>query len=98
MEFLFNIPLIRYIMKKRDMKKAKEELLKMLTELSDDGLEYVWRPIAYAYYWTDEHGIELMSKDDMMRINLVCAVAHEPPEVVDRLAHYRACLTNRERR
>lgn len=90
MEFLFNIPIIRYIIKQRDMKRAKVELMKMLSELSDDALQYVWRPIAYAYYWTDEHGIELLTEDDVNRLNLICVVTHESPEYVNRLVRCRA--------
>ena len=70
----------------------------MLSELSDKALAYVWRPIAYAYNWTDGHGTESLSKDDVWRMSLVCAVAHVSPEVIDRIADYRAFLERKERR
>ncbi len=98
MEYFFNIPLIRYIIKQRDMKRAKAELMKMLSELSNDALKYVWRPIAYAYYWTDEHGEELMTDDDVRRMNLICVVAHESPGYVDKLVRARGWLDGCRRR
>lgn len=78
--------------------RAREELMEMLSELSDRALAYVWRPIAYAYNWTDGHGMESLSQDDLWRMNLVCAVAYGSPEAIDRLADYRAFLERAERR
>lgn len=80
----------------KSIELAREELMEMLSELSDRALEYVWRPIAYAYNWTDDHGMELLSQDDLWRMSLVCAVAHGSPETVDRLADYRAFLEHKE--
>ena len=78
--------------------RAREELMEMLSELSDKALAYVWRPIAYAYNWADENGVELLSEDDVWRMTLVCAVAYGSPETIDRLSSYRAILERNERR
>lgn len=72
--------------------------MEMLSELSDKALAYVWRPIAYAYNWADENGVELLSEDDVWRMTLVCAVAYGSPETIDRLSSYRAILERNERR
>ena len=82
----------------KSIARAREERMEMLSELSDKALAYVWRPIAYAYNWTDGHDTESLSKDDVWRMNLVCAVAHGSPEVIDRIADYRAFLERKERR
>ena len=89
MEFLINIPLIQYLLKKHDMKKAKAELMKMLDSLSDEALRYVWRPIAYAYYMTDEHGVDLLTPEDMNRFGLIASAANDPGAVINALTRER---------
>lgn len=72
------------IMHQRDMFRARVELMKMLTELSDDALKYVWRPIAYAWHYTDGNDPDVMADDDLNRMCLVGAVAHESQGVIYR--------------
>ena len=72
------------IMRQRDMFRARVELMRMLTELSDDALKYVWRPIAYAWHYTDGNDPDVMTDDDVNRMYLVRAVAHDNPYVVSR--------------
>lgn len=75
------------IIRKRDMYRARVELMKMLTELSDDAIEYVWRPIAYAWHYTDFNDPDVMTEEDLDRMCLVGAVAHGSQTVI-----YRSCL------
>lgn len=87
MEFFIDIPLIRYLIRQRNMKKAKEELMKMLADLSDNALQYVWRPIAYAYYMTDDHGIDLLTDEDVNRFGLIISAALGSKAEVEYLSH-----------
>ena len=59
------MPSLEKIMQQRDTLRARMELVRMLTELSDGALEYVWRPIAYAYCLTDEHNVDVMTPEDI---------------------------------
>ncbi len=47
-----------------DPSRTRVSLIQMLTELSEDALKYVWRPIAYAYYWVDECNQNLLTDVD----------------------------------
>lgn len=96
MKYFSDIPLIQYYVKQRDMCRARVELMKILAELSDEALEYVWRPIVYAYYWTDGHDQVILSEDDRERMLLICVVAHESPEFVNKLSRYRLFLYNQK--
>ena len=78
------------ILQERDIFRARVELMRMLTELSDEALEYVWRPIAYAYYHTDNHDNNVLSDEDVHRILLVISVANDPAEIVQTVACCRA--------
>ena len=64
------------VMQQRDMFRCRVELMRMFTELSDEALAYVWRPIAYAYFHTDEHNPEVLTSDDMKRMGLIRMTAH----------------------
>lgn len=83
---------IEKIINQRDMFRARVELIRMLTELSDDALKYVWRPISYAYYWTDAHDHSAITEDDINRIHLVGVVANGSLQVVDYLNSCRLSL------
>ena len=71
----------------KELNKAPERtrLAQILSELSDEALAYVWRPIVYAYLWTDGHGHDRITDDDMRRINLYEMIAYGSPEAVKRL-------------
>lgn len=86
------------IMQKRNMLHARVELMRLLTELSDDALEYVWRPIAYAYYWTDGHDMNILSEDDIKRFHLIVAAAYESSETVRVMDIFRLGLSGAERK
>ena len=64
---------------------ARSILVKILSALSDEALDYVWRPIMYAYLWTDCHGHDRLTDDDMHRIHISCLTTNGSPAVVERL-------------
>lgn len=68
-----------------NMKTARSFLSKILSELSDEALEYVYRPIMYAYLWTDFHDHDRLTDDDMHRIHLSGMIAHSSPKAVERM-------------
>ena len=74
---------------KEETTTARSTLVKILSELSDDALVYVWRPIMYAYLWTDGHGHDKLTDDDMRRISLSGIIANGSPEVVEQLDKWR---------
>ncbi len=65
-----------------DPSRARVSLIRMLTELSEDALDYVWRPIVYAYNWVDAHDMNSMTKDDDNRLGLLVDMTYGPSEVV----------------
>lgn len=83
-------------MYRKDICRARQELLEMLSELSDDVLVYVWRPIAYAYYWSDAHNQEILTDEDINRLELVGDVAHAKSERIAALAAYSTKLFQEE--
>ena len=66
------------------MEKARITLTKMLLNLSDDALEYVWRPIIYAYY-TDQRDPDRLTDDDVKRLSLIRVATHSGEKLVSRL-------------
>lgn len=87
------------IIHQRDMFQAKVELMKMLTELSDDALKYVWRPIAYAWYYADSNNPDALTDDDLGRIVLLGSIANDNPYVVSRTCvWHKAVLANEPNR
>lgn len=76
---------------------SRAELARMLSELSTaDALEYVWRPIVYAYYLTDCRDPDRLSDDDFMRAGLIGAAAHGSPDLVSSLDSWRRFVANLE--
>lgn len=75
-----------------EIQKARTTLAKMLLDLSDEALEYVWRPIIYAYYYTDIRDPDRLTDDDSKRLALIIAVAHESPNVINRLEQLNRVL------
>lgn len=68
-----------------NIKTARSLLSKILSELSDEALEYVYRPIMYAYLWTDGRGHDQLTDDDMHRIQLYAAASPQVLKVLDML-------------
>lgn len=71
---------------------TRPELLRMLTELSDEALAYVWRPIVYACYHTDGRDGDRLTDEDAMRMSLIGAAAHESAEFVKRVSMFATAL------
>jgi len=63
-----------------DFSRTRETLSQMLNELSDEALEYVCRPIWCAYQWTDEHDMDALTEDDVLRFRLIGIAAHDTSE------------------
>lgn len=70
---------------KEEMLETRLNLTKMLLALSDDALEYVWRPIIYAYYYTDQRDPDRLTDDDAKRLSLIGVAAHRGEKLVSRL-------------
>lgn len=75
--------------KKEEATTARSTLQKTLSALSDEALVYVYRPIMYAYLWTDGHGHDRLTDDDMRRLHLSGMIAHGSPAAVERLDKWR---------
>lgn len=67
-------------------KYSREKLLDVLSKLNDDSLKYVWRPIMYAYLWTEQADPDSLTDDDMERIELYGAIANAPADDVKQAA------------
>ncbi len=79
-----------------DPSRARIELLRMLSELSAEALEYVWRPIVYAYYWTDDRNQALLTDDDRNRFSLISVAEYGSPKLVSRLNDWRRAIQHTE--
>lgn len=77
---------------KKEKAAARSILVKILSELSDEALVYVWRPIMYAYLWTDGHGQNRLTDDDMYRLHLSGMIANGSPAAVERLDKWRRAV------
>lgn len=84
------MPSLEKITQQRDTLRARMELVRMLTELSNDAMKLVWRPITYAYYFTDNHGADTLNDDDLDRLGLIASAATDPTEVTHEVSLYRA--------
>ena len=80
------------------MQAARITLTKMLLALSDDALEYVWRPIIYAYYYTDQRDPDRLTEEDAIRLSIIGAAAHDNYEMIDMLSRFHTSLWNTERK
>lgn len=70
---------------REEISAARSTLLNILAGLSGDALAYVWRPIMYAYLWTDEHDPDRLTPDDLCRLRLSVAIANSSPGEVAQL-------------
>ena len=77
---------------KEEAAAARSTLVKILSALSDEALAYVWRPIMYAYLWTDGHGQNRLTDDDMRRLHLSGMIANGSPAAVERLDKWRRAV------
>lgn len=75
-----------------ETEQARSTLIKTLSALSIEALAYVWRPIMYAYLWTDGHGHDRLTDDDMNRLHLSGMIAHGSPAAVEHLDKWRMAV------
>ena len=61
---------------------SREELARMVLELSDEALAYVRLPILGAYYYTDVRDHDRVTDEDVERYSLIGAVAHDSLNLV----------------
>lgn len=78
--------------KKEESTTDRSTLQKILSALSDEALVYVWRPIMYAYLWTDGHDHDRLTDDDMRRMHLSWMIANGSPAAVERLDKWRKAV------
>ncbi len=71
-----------------DPSRARVSLIRMLSELTDESLQYLLRPITYAYNWADAHDMDSMTEDDDNRFGLLVDIAYGPSEVVSLINHF----------
>lgn len=77
---------------REEIATARSILEKTLSALSDEALVYVYRPIMYAYLWTDGHSQNRLTDDDMRRLHLSGMIANGSPEAVKRLDKWRVAV------
>lgn len=65
---------------------SREKLMDVLSKLNDNSLKYIWRPIMYAYLWTEQADPDSLTDDDMERIKLYIAIANGPDDDVKQAA------------
>ncbi len=78
-----------------DPSRARAGLMRMLSELSEDALKYVWRPIVYSYFVTDDHNPDALSAEDSERFSLICSAANDSLELVRSINDLRIALKHR---
>ena len=83
---------------KEETTAARSTLIKILSALSDEALAYVWRPIMYAYLWTDAHDHDRLTDDDMHRIHLSGIIAHGSPKAVESMDKWCLAVEHDEMR
>ncbi len=79
-----------------DPSRARDDLMRMLSDLSVDALELVWRPIVYAYYLTDDNNPNAISDEDANSFELIGAAVHGSSEFVSRLNGWMRALQSVE--
>lgn len=83
---------------REEMATARSILMKTLSKLSDEALVYVYRPIMYAYLWTDGNGHDRLTDDDMHRIHLSGIIAHGSPKTVESADEWCLAVEHHEMR
>ena len=63
--------IIQGVESQKRKQEAREQAIETLSKLSPDALEYVLKPIEWAYNWTDGNNPDGMNKEDIMRFLLI---------------------------
>jgi len=77
-----------------DPSRVRAGLMRMLSELEDESLQFVMKPIVYAYNWVDAHVMDSITEDDYNRFGLLVDMTYGPSEVVS-LINKLGCVTSR---
>ncbi len=78
-----------------DPSRIRNDLMRMVSALSVDALEYVWKPIVYANFLTDEHNPDALSDEDSERFSLIGSVAHDSLEIVRSINDWKIAIKRR---
>jgi len=77
---------------------VRKDLMRMLSELSDDAVKYARLPVLGAYLWTDQHEPEMLTDEEYDRFSLIGAAVHEPIERVQKLLDWNHYYFHEEMR
>lgn len=81
---------------RRKKEQARASAVEMLLKLSPDALEYVLKPIEWAYNWTDQNAPESISDEDSIRFSLVRCALHDNSDHVARLYKWHLAIFHNE--
>ena len=70
----------------------REDLMWMLSEISEDALHYCWQAITYAYFWTDYVDPDRLTDTDVYRLNLIGAAANWNDRMVEELDRWKRVI------
>lgn len=88
--------IIQGVESQKRKQEAREQAIETLPKLSPGALEYVVKPIEWAYNWTDGNNPDSMSKEDIMRFLLICHALNGTGEHVKRLYEWDLALSHTE--
>lgn len=81
---------------RRKKEQARARAIEMLLKLSPDALEYVLKPIEWAYNWTDENDPDSISRDDSTRFMLICCALTQSNDHVNRVYKWHLAILHNE--
>ena len=84
--------------KKQEIEQARTKAIERLLNLSPEALEYVLKPIEWAYNWTDQNEPESMTDEDSTRFSLVRCALHDSNDHVKRVYEWHLTLFRLEMR
>lgn len=81
---------------KRETERARTQAVEMLLTLSPEALEYVLKPIEWAYNWTDGNDPDSMTKDDFIRFSLIGCAIRKPADHVTHFYKWHLAILRNE--
>lgn len=81
---------------RRETEQARTRAVEMLLKLSPDALQYILKPIEWAYNWTDQNEPESMTNEDSTRFSLVRCALHDNSDHVARLYKWHLAILHNE--
>lgn len=81
---------------RRETEQARARAIEMLLKLSPGALEYVLKPIEWAYNWTDQNAPESISDEDSIRFSLVRCALHDNSDHVTRVYKWHLAIFHNE--